>query len=495
MQRRRRTAAAYLRHGAGRRVQVILGLALLSMVLAAGLFVSRLWSVLHAIAPLVKPADVLSIVRAQPEEPGSLAWKIKHDERINILLLGYGGPGHDGPYLTDSTLLVSLRPGLREAVLINLPRDWWVKIPALPNGRFMWQKLNAAYAIGIDRDNFPNVREDWKTPTGGGDLAAATVADITGQHIDYWIGVDFKAFEDVVNALNGIDITVPEVLDDPYFPLGETTGYMRIHFNAGAQHMNGERALQYARSRETTSDFDRSRRQQLILLSVRSRVLSLNAVPRLFALLGALQDNVRTNLRISEMRQLAELASQFKDADIRRISIDNTNLLRDSIQEDGLYVLLPRDPSYATVQRFLALALPDREPLQVQVPIQIHDGTLRYALPWPNTPASVMTGLLHDLGWNAKEGPSVAGQRLARTEIRDASGGAAPATVAWLHELFGGTVVAVPLSETTSGITVVLGSDFTLAAFPGPPPPPAPPPPPRPTAAPSPTSIPVLGHR
>src|SRR5205814_3575079 len=160
---------------------------------------------------------------------------------------------------------------------------------------------------------------------------AATVSQVIGQPVDYWVGVDFKAFREVVDALGGVRVEVPVALDDPYFPAGESNGMMHIHINAGQQQFDGERALEYARSRETTSDFDRSRRQQLVMLAVRQRVFSLNAIPRLLSLLGALQDNVRTNLRPAQMRQLADLAGQFKDEDIRRIAIDTSNLLRSGI--------------------------------------------------------------------------------------------------------------------------------------------------------------------
>jgi LCP family protein required for cell wall assembly len=354
----------------------------------------------------------------------------------------------------------------------------------------LWRKLNSAYAIGIHRDNIPNVRDQWKTPTGGGDLAVATVEEVTGLHIDYWVGVDFKAFSDVVNALGGIDLTVPAALDDPFFPLGETTGYMRIRFNAGPQHLDGERALQYARSRETTSDFDRSRRQQLIMLSVRQRVLTLNAVPKLFSLLGALQNNVRTNLRPAEMRQLADLASQFKEGDIRRVGIDDKNFLRSAFNEGG-YVLLPRDPSNATLQRYLAQALPDQTVLQAHVPIRIQDGTTRYWLFPPQTPAAVLTELLADLGWQTSLGPPATAQRLVQTQILDRTGGAAPATLAWLQSFFNATVVPIAPSDGAPPITVVLVSDFTTRAFAAPPAPappaPAPPAAPRTGTPPSPS--------
>ena len=437
-------------------------------LLFAGLAVFRVWSAIHAIAPRAQPADLITLVHAQSDEPGSLGWKIKHDQRINILLLGYGGPGHDGAYLTDSIMVLSIRPGTHEATMVSLPRDLWVKIPALPNNRVMMGKLNSAYAIGTDRRNYPNVRSDWKTATGGGDLAAATVSQVIGQRIDYWVGVDFRAFRDVVDALGGVQLNVPTALDDRRYPRGESTGMMHVHFDSGWQQFDGERALEYARSRESTSDFDRSRRQQLIMLAVRQRVFSLNAIPRLLSLLGALQDNVRTNLRPAQMRQLADLAGQFKDEDIRRIAIDTSNFLRSGYNSSGQYVLQPLDPTYDALHRYLAAAPVDRALLAARVPFQLQDGSGRYWLPYGiGTPASIMASLLQAQGLNARPGPATR-LRVAQTQILDGSGGSATNTVAWLKSYFGAVVTTVPPPASGPAITVIIGSDFTQRTFPAP---------------------------
>jgi LCP family protein required for cell wall assembly len=365
-------------------------------------------------------------------------------------------------------MLLSIRPGMREAMMISVPRDLWVKIPALPRNGYMWGKLNSAYAIGMDHNDYPNVRSEWKTDTGGGDLAAATVSQVTGQPIDYWVGVDFKAFRDVVNALGGVRVDVPAALDDPYFPLGESTGMTHIHFDAGWQKFDGERALEYTRSRETTSDFDRSRRQQLVMLAVRERVFSLNAVPRMLSLLGALQNNVRTNLRPGDMQQLADLAGRIKDPDIRRVAIDTSNFLRSGTGNNGQYILQPLDPTYGALQRYLATALPDRSTLAKQVPFQVEDGSRRYWLPYGiGTPASIVTSLLQAQGWQATVGPATT-QRVTQTQILDGSGGRASGTVAWLQDYFGGVVTTVEAPASGPTVTVVLGSDFTLKTFPAP---------------------------
>jgi LCP family protein required for cell wall assembly len=466
--RRRRASAALGPTRVWQNARIALVLLVGVALLAAGLGVVRLWSVIHAISPKAQPGDLITLVHAQPDEPGSLGWKIKHDERINVLLLGYGGPGHEGPYLTDSIMLLSIRPASREAIMVSLPRDLWVKVPALPRNGSMSSKLNNAYAIGADRKNYPNVRNDWKTTTGGGDLAAATVSQITGQQVSYWVGVDFKAFRDLVNALGGVRVNVPTALDDPFYPRGETRGTMHIHVNAGWQQFDGERALQYARSRETTSDFDRSRRQQAIMLAIRERVFSLNAVPRMFSLMSALEDNVRTNLRPGELQQLSDLAAQIKDPDVRRVAVDTSNFLRSGYGSGGQYILQPLDPTYGALQHYVAAALPDRPALAAQVAVQVQDGSRRYWLPYGiGTPASVITTLLQSVGWNATRGPA-SPRLVTKTEIRDGSGGGAAATVAWLRAYFDGTVVSVPPPASGPSVTVVLGSDFTQKAFPTP---------------------------
>lgn len=437
------------------------------VVLGAGVAGIRLWSTIKAISPRTQPGDLVSLVQAKNDDPSSIAYKIKHGQRINILLLGYGGPGHDGPYLTDSIMLLSIQPASHQALMVSLPRDLWVKIPALSDGAITG-KLNSAYAIGTDHADYPNVRSQYKTSTGGGDLAAATVSQITGQPVEYWVGVDFKAFRDVVNALGGVRVNVPTALDDPYFPAGETTGMMHIHFNAGWQWMNGEQALEYARSRETTSDFDRSRRQQLIILAVRQRAFSLNAIPKLFSVMGALKDNVRTNLKVQDMQQLTDLAGHIKEADIHRVSIDTSNFLRSGYSGDGQYILRPLDPSYGSLQRYLAAALPDRALLSKPVAFTVQDGSRNYWVPYgAGTPATITTSLLQAIGLPATAGGSSV-QRVAQTQILDASGGKADLLVNWLQSYFGAAVK--PVSATAGGtqVTVVLGSDFTSKAFPAP---------------------------
>src|SRR5437868_13883983 len=123
-QPRRRRASAALGPERARQygrtaVAAIAGLALL----VVGLAVFRAWSAIHTVSPRAQPQDLIALVQAKSDQPGSLARKIKHDERITTLLPGYGAPGHDDPYLTDSIMVPSNRPATRQALMISLPCD------------------------------------------------------------------------------------------------------------------------------------------------------------------------------------------------------------------------------------------------------------------------------------------------------------------------------------------------------------------------------------
>ena len=339
----------------GRRPRSVVILAIVMVLVLAGLAgVSRLWVAVATISPTAQPADVLALVGSS--QPGSLTSKLDQGQAVNILLLGYGGPAHSGPYLTDSMLLLSLRDRGRQAVLLSIPRDLVARIPALYAGAAITARINNAYAIGVDRANFPAVRDQWKTPTGGGDLAAATVSEVTGQSIDGWVAIDFAAFRDLVDAVGGVDVNLPATLDDPRFPAGETTAYTHIHFDAGQQHLNGARALEYARSRQTTSDSDRTARQRALLVAIRHRLNSLLDAPRLIAALLAIQEDVRTNLRPPALRWLASTIGRLKDTDVKQVTIDPT-LLDRIPSPDGNFFLVPRDPSYHQLRTSIGASL------------------------------------------------------------------------------------------------------------------------------------------
>jgi len=405
-------------------------------------------------------ADLRQIVTIVEHAEPETAVAAEHLGRVNFLLLGYGGPGHDGPYLTDSIMVVSAQTDTHQLAMISIPRDLWIAIPTNRYGLHWTTKINGAYSIGFDDRTFPYKEDRFRGPLGGGNLSSEMIHRVTGLPIQYWMGVDFDGFRRVVDAVGGIDLNVPQVLDDPYYPLGETSGYMHIHFNAGWQHMNGEQALEFARSRETTSDFDRSRRQQLILLAVRRKVLSIDGIPKLFGLMDALQSHVRTNMDLATLRKFADLVGHLDDVHTARVSVDNTNFLYTSHSADGQYILLPYDPHYAGLHHYLDQIFTDQEVPVEGATVQFVDGTYSYGLR-NRTMADLLTQLFSWTGMKTIPAAQASRHAYVQSEVHDYSGGVTPGTVAFLAGFFNARVVTEPgPSPSGASVVVIVGRTF-----------------------------------
>jgi LCP family protein required for cell wall assembly len=442
------------------RAKTALGWILLALLTLLVIATVAVWIGLHNIAPRMSLGDLVDVIHPGASND-ALSLKIEHDQRINLLLMARGGAGSDNPYFTDSMLVLSIQPRERQAVLVALPRFLLVPIPALTGGE-VTGKLYTAFDIGTKQDN-PALRSAWTTATGSGDLAAASVGEVTGLPIDGWIAVDVGGFRTIVDALGGIDVPVPVPLDDPLYPIDNGNRRAHIHFNAGSQRMSGERALEYARSRLSTSEADRSTRQEAVLLAILQRVRSLKAGLQLLPVLNALQGRLLTNLRPADARPLADLQATLPVSGIRRVTVGATNFVDDQAVAGGSEIALPRDPSFAALKHFLALALPDPRLVNERVPIIVSDGSNAYELPAGQTPAGIEVQLLSDLGWNAMLGPDRQSAPVARTQILTGANGSAAETAQWMAGFFGAvTTDAGPLSS----VQVVLGSDFAARTFP-----------------------------
>lgn len=159
------------------------------------------------------------------------------DDRINILLLGMGGLGHDGPYLTDTIMVASFKPSTKQAALISLPRDLSANIPGYGS------QINNANAFGEQENS-----------GSGPDLARRTISQVLGIPIHYYVRVAFEGFKDIIDSVGGVTVDVENTLDDYTYPVtgkeDSLSGrYEHLHIEKGTQHMNGTLALKYARSR------------------------------------------------------------------------------------------------------------------------------------------------------------------------------------------------------------------------------------------------------
>lgn len=340
--------------------------------------------------------DAYDPVTLEPVQPESLFGKIKQfvfrkdvelagekDDRINILLLGMGGLGHDGPFLTDTIMIGSIKPSTGEIAMISIPRDLGVEIPG-----YGWRKINSANAYG-EAD-----KADW-----GGAFATEVIEETFDLDIQYYVRIDFQAFEEIVDEVGGITVNVERSFTDPLYP-APNNEYQTISFTAGTQTMDGERALQYARSRHGSngegSDFARAARQQKVILALKEKVLSFGTLAnpvRIFNIVEALENHLTTNMEFADMIAMIKLARELNTDNIVRLVLDTSveGYLENSVGENGAFLLQPKSGTFEEINLLIehifdqeALVIDDT-PVQTQptysdAVVEIQNGTWRAGL-------------------------------------------------------------------------------------------------------------------
>jgi LCP family protein required for cell wall assembly len=285
------------------------------------------------------------------QSPFSSQLNFSGPDRINLLVMGFGGGNHPGAYLTDSMLIISIQPQTGKTALISVPRDLWVQIP--PNSG-NYGKLNSAFEYGLA--NGYNTEGAGKVAAG--DLAARKLSDVTGLPVKYWLTLDFQGFKQLVDALGGVDINVQNPFtalypknDDPRID----ASYIKVHFDDGLQHMDGTRAIEYARAREVLdnpiegTDFARSARQQILIKAIVAKMTQVSSWPKLFSVLDALKSSFYSNL---SARDLFSFVRKIDFNNPKRIGLSNQNVLQDSSSDDGQYILVPK-VDFQDVQQYI----------------------------------------------------------------------------------------------------------------------------------------------
>ncbi len=255
----------------------------------------------------------------------------------NFLLLGNGGANHDGGDLTDTIIVASLDNENKLITLLSVPRDLYVKDPTVGNSRI--------------NEVFYNANKHFGSSAQGLDYMKSKVEEIVGIPIHYWVKIDFKGFKELIDALGGIDVEVANAIYDPYYPKDGTYLYETFSLSAGQHHFDGETALKYARSRKTTSDFDRADRQQHVIFAIKQKALQtevLLSTEKITNILNTLKANIETNIKVKEILTLGSIAKDFSPEQIsnRLIHDDPTQcggfLYTPSMDAyGGMYVLIP----------------------------------------------------------------------------------------------------------------------------------------------------------
>jgi LCP family protein required for cell wall assembly len=256
------------------------------------------------------PTPVPTPTPAPTPRPGPLT-----DGRLDLLLVG----GDEGPgrwsLRTDTLMVLSVDVKSGEAALFSIPRNM-VNVPlpkesrkAYPCGCFP-DLINALYVKASSRPSaFPGNDE-----VRGLRAVQMTIGELVGRKLDGMVVVKLQGFVRLINAIGGLDINVPEAVRDKHYPLENGGGSVEIFIPKGKQHMNGRKALMYARSRHQDSDYGRMQRQQIVITALGKQLLKEPLIVRLPELLEIAKDNLWTNLKTGDLGDLAKLA---EDVDIR----------------------------------------------------------------------------------------------------------------------------------------------------------------------------------
>jgi len=314
-----------------------------------------------------KPSDpqVLSVQAPAPSPPP--VEQTSDLTTLNILLLGYGGAGHQGGFLTDAILVAHLNFKTQTFALISIPRDLWI---AYPDGNN--RKINSAWSYGAKAAEESKKHLDQDEALSGSSTVKSLATTITGLPINYFVAIDFVGFQRAIGeVLDGISVNVPEPLSDPWYPIqGEelnTCGltaeevseltqkysgfdlqkqfpcrYEHLQINKGPTAFEGGDALKYVRSRHSGSDFERSQRQMAVILGFRDKLIKVNALDDAIKFFKSFLYTIKTDLDESAVAYLAPALKNTGNYQEVFINLDTTNVFQETKSSSGQFILLPK---------------------------------------------------------------------------------------------------------------------------------------------------------
>ena len=270
-------------------------------------------------------------------EPAVPPWDGR--ERLNILLIGADEQG--GAHNTDTMITVSIDPQTNQVVMFQLPRDT-VDVPIPPGpaqslfGSVYQGKINGWYSAVAGRPDFyPGSRN-----TRGYNGLKAILGNLYGLDIKYYVEVNFRGFREVVNALGGVTINVQIPVLDDNFP-NDDGRRERLYVPAGVQHMTGAEALDFARSRKSTSDFERGARQQRVIVSLREQLDVGQALRNIDVLAAAIGKSLRTDVPRELVPQLLGLSEQIDTRSIRSVTFTPPFFQQEFLESPRGYIIVP----------------------------------------------------------------------------------------------------------------------------------------------------------
>lgn len=382
------------------------------------------------------------------------------DGRINMLLLGRGGEGHEGADLTDTILLASIDPVNNKAALVSLPRDFWVTA----NGSS--SKVNAVFAFAKQRAQSRGSNKQ-DAEAAGVKAVQGVMKEVLGVPIHYYAMVDFTAFKQAVDTVGGVDITITEqtAVKERLWDPTTRKNYM-LDVAPGLQHFDGQRALFFARSRHTSprGDFDRAERQRVFIQALAQKLTSAKTYTnpvKVSQLMDAFGDHIATDMSLNDAMRLMgigrKIGGSFESIDLA----SPTKPLVKTGSVNGQSVVMPimGMSDYSEIQALVRSKLKDGYIVKENATITVLNGTI--------TPgrAGQKAEELRSYGYNIGTVADAPTQNYEKTVIVDLTKGKTPYTKNYLEKRLG-VKATTKLSDTamqpgTANYVIILGQDET----------------------------------
>lgn len=393
------------------------------------------------------------------------------DSRLNILILGIGGAGHDGSNLTDTILLASVDLKEKRVGIVSIPRDL-----AYPLGSGRFEKINSVHAYA-----------EQNHPGEGAVKTAEAFSELFETKIDHVLRIDFRGFEKLIDAVGGVSVNVETAFTDGSYPSNDPpNSWQTVSFKKGVQQMSGARALIYARSRHGNngegSDFARSRRQQIVILALRDKLTSLGTLTdpsKLADIYRAINSHVQSDLSVWDLLKFAPIAGDFsKDKVTMNVLSDAPKGLLASANVNGAYMLFPKQQDWSAIRTLIQDPYEKAEAKAVEarpqetIRLEMKNGTFRTNF------AAQVAAKLEENGYEIPALGNATKRGFERSSVYDLTGGKKPAELARLQRLLNADVVSVspnqievsedgasrtfPLDATTKERVYSLNTDFLV---------------------------------
>ena len=358
---------------------------------------------------------------------------------INVLLLGTDASADSHYARTDTIIVVSINPSYPSVSMLSFPRDLQVRLPDGAQDR-----INTVMQRGYLS----------QYPGGGAPYLALVLRKNFGIKIDHFVRVDFAGLIKAVDTLGGIDVLVECELHDTFPDKESPTGKTDLDVYPGKVTLNGKQALWYARSRWSTTDFDRARRQQKVLRALFRKAREGNMLQNALGLYGEFRNSIETDLGPTDLIPFIDIARRLSSDDIKSRVI-TWPIVRSYQRADGASVLIPTDKTIAFIAE--ALAPPAGNQAQIRPAVEVYNGSSR---------PDMELVAAERLAW---EGFQVIGlgkipdDRFSQTQIIDYSTTRKGSPIARLQDIFRvpqRNVIGQPDPSSPSAARIILGEDY-----------------------------------